>query len=59
MSELLDSTAVGSKSGEDAKEILQAYVATAPVMVLNHTLAAEVEKRPKGTGAGDQFIEPR
>ncbi len=59
MSQLLNSLAIGSRSGEDAEELLQAYIATGPVMVLNHTPAAAVEQRPKGTGAGDHLIEPR
>ncbi len=55
MSDLLNSAAVGSRSGEDAQKILQAYITTNPVMAQNHTLQAE----PKGTGAGDKLIEPR
>jgi|GEM_PF-1247808 len=60
MSSLLKSTAVGRRSEDDAREILGAYIAQAPAMVLNHTLesAPAVEARPKGTAAGDQF-EPR
>jgi len=56
MSKLLNSAAVGQKSGDDAREILDAYIETMPQMFLNHTLGAE--KRPKGTGAGDHLIEP-
>jgi hypothetical protein len=59
MSKLLESAAVGVKGGEEAKEILQSYIATEPAMVLNHTLAMAQASKPKGTGAGDNLIEPR
>ena len=58
MSDLLSSAAVGSKTGGDAAEILQAYIATTPAMVLSHSLEAQATAQPKGTGAGDQF-EPK
>jgi len=59
MSSLLNTTAVGRKSGDDAGEILQAYVATNPVMALNRTIEMTASAQPKGTGAGDKLIEPR
>ena len=59
MSTLLETTAVGRKSGDDAGEILQAYVATNPVMALNRTIEVAATAQPKGTGAGDKLIEPR
>ncbi|MDP2205336.1 MAG: hypothetical protein Q8K65_03430 [Alphaproteobacteria bacterium] len=60
MSSLLKSTAVGRRSEADASEILSAYIAQAPAMVLNHTaeVAPAVGQAPKGTAAGDQF-EPK
>jgi hypothetical protein len=60
MSQLLNTTAVGRKTGDDASEIMQAYVATGPQMAQNHTLGqAPAGTKPKGTGAGDHLIEPR
>ncbi len=59
MSNLLNTTAVGRKDGEDAKAILQAYVATSPTMALNRTVEMTAGNQPKGTGAGDKLIEPR
>lgn len=56
MSKLLDSAAVGTKNGEEAAELLKAYIATNPMMVFNHTPQAATQ--PKGTGAGDH-LEPR
>ena len=56
MSNLLNSAAVGTKEGDEAQEILSAYIATQPVMVLSHTLSAQ--SQPKGTGAGDHLITP-
>lgn len=60
MSSLLNSTAVGRRSEDDAREILGAYIMQAPEMVLNHTVEAApaAGTKPKGTAAGDQF-EPR
>lgn len=57
MSSLLNSTAVGRRSEADAHEILSAYIAQAPAMVLNHTVEAApaAAAKPKGTAAGDQF----
>ncbi len=40
MAELLDTAAVGRKTGEEAAVIFTAYFATSPVMVSNHTLDA-------------------
>lgn len=57
MSKLLDTAAVGQRTGEEAREILGAYIATAPLMVLNHT--STLAKQPKGTGAGDHLVEPK
>ncbi len=61
MSKLLQSAAVGTKSGEDAKEILQTYLETEPSMVLSHapTIEASPQQQPRGMGAGDHLIEPR
>jgi len=59
MSNLLNSTAVGRQSGENAGELLDEYFKTQPRMALNRTMEASVEKQPKGTGAGDKLIEPR
>lgn len=60
MSNLLDTAAVGTKSGADAEAIMAAYIATAPAMVLSHSLDVQpVAQRPKGTGAGDGMIEPK
>jgi len=54
MSNLLNSVAVGRRSGEDAGEILQAYIQTGPGMVLNHTAeAAPTNKAPNPAGAID------
>ncbi len=61
-SSLLNSLAVARKSGDDASEILQAYMDTAPEMVLSHIpapAAPGLAKAPKGTGAGDKFLEPQ
>ncbi|MFN7113998.1 MAG: hypothetical protein ACK4PK_06530 [Alphaproteobacteria bacterium] len=60
MSSLLKSTAVGRRSDADASEILGAYIAQAPAMVLNHTaeVAPTAGQAPKGTAVGDQF-EPK
>ncbi len=55
MSSLLNSSAVGRRSGEDAVEILNAYIATGPSMELNHTRDVSLETKPKGTAVGDQF----
>lgn len=55
MSSLLNSAAVGRQSGENAGEILSAYIATNPSMELNHTREAALETKPKGTAVGDQF----
>ena len=55
MSSLLNSAAVGRQSGENAGEILSAYIATNPSMELNHTREASLETKPKGTAVGDQF----
>lgn len=40
MTNLLNTVAVGRKGGEDAKELLGAYLGTAPAMALNHTAEA-------------------
>ena len=40
MSNLLNQVAVGRKGGDDAKELLGAYLGTAPSMALNHTAEA-------------------
>lgn len=37
MSQLLNRAAVGVVSGEEAGEILQAYITTVPEMIFNHT----------------------
>lgn len=58
MSKLLNSMAVGQKTGDEAAEILGAYIETGPGMLLNHTPAG-LQKQPKGTGAGDHLIDPR
>jgi hypothetical protein len=55
MSSLLNKTAVSRQKGENAAELLQAYIQTGPEMAQNHALAASKETRPKGTGMGDQF----
>lgn len=47
MSDLLNSAAVGSKGGKEAGEILGAYLATQPALVLNHTLDAMPSIKPK------------
>ncbi|MBI3441778.1 MAG: hypothetical protein HY052_08290 [Proteobacteria bacterium] len=56
---VLDRAAVGVISGEEAGEILQAFISTGPAMVFNHTLGALSAQKPRGMGAGDQLIEPR
>jgi hypothetical protein len=48
-SPLLNSAAVSRRSGEDASEILGAYIATNPAMALNHTVEA-APPAPKGSG---------
>jgi hypothetical protein len=57
MPNLLSGAAVGAKDCAEAAEILQAYIATGPVMVLSYApeppLAAQ---RPKATGAGDNSL---
>lgn len=58
MSKLLNSAAVGAKTEDDAKEILQTYLSTEPAMVLSHTLETALANKPRALGAGDQF-EPR
>lgn len=61
MSNLLDTVAVSRQSGENAGEILGAYLDTAPQMALNRTVEAapEATAQPKGVAAGDKLIEPR
>jgi hypothetical protein len=59
MTKLLESAAVGVRSGKDAAELLQTYIATGPEMLLDHTLAAAQANKPKGLGAGDHLAEPR
>jgi hypothetical protein len=49
-SPLLNSSAVSRRSGEEAGEILGAYIATNPAMALNHTAEAAPTQAPKGTG---------
>lgn len=60
MSNLLNSIAVSRRGGEDAAQLLQAYVATPGLqMAENHALEAAPGQKPKGTGAGDHLVEPR
>ncbi|MBI1215094.1 MAG: hypothetical protein GC185_04655 [Alphaproteobacteria bacterium] len=61
MSNLLETVAVSRRSGDDAGEILNAYLGTSPQMALNKTMEAapEVSAQPKGTAAGDKLVEPR
>ncbi len=48
---ILNEAAVGSRSGEDAGKILQAYIATTPAMVLNHTISAAPDVKPRVAAA--------
>ena len=60
-SSLLNSLAVGRRSGDDADVILNAYIATGASMEFTHSpapAAPGLAKAPKGTGLGDQ-LEPR
>ena len=57
MSDLLKRNAVSCLTGQEAEEILQAYIATSLEMVLSHT--SGLQKQPQGTGAGDKLIKPR
>jgi hypothetical protein len=55
MSQLLSSVAVSTRSGGDAREIMQAYVATGPQMVQNHTpkaAPAAPAAQPAAAGPG-------
>lgn len=59
MSNVLDTTAVGREGGDNAKELMAAYVATAPSMVFNHTVAAApAAAKPRSASAGDNLINP-
>lgn len=51
MTKLMESAAVGIRTGKDAAEILQKYIATQPAMVFNHTHEAPAQK-PRTPGAG-------
>lgn len=54
MSGILNTMAVGKKSGDDAGEILKAYTQTRGLaMVQNHTLETGLAKEPTATGAVD------
>lgn len=54
MSGILNTMAVGKKSGDDAGEILKAYTQTRGLaMVQNHTLETGLSKEPTATGAID------
>jgi hypothetical protein len=57
MSELLNRTAVRRETGDNAGELLQAYIATGPALVLNHAVAPSAQ--PQGAGAGGGVVEPR
>lgn len=49
-SALLNTAAVARRSGDEAGEILQHYIATNPNMAQNHTAEPAVAAVPKGTG---------
>ena len=57
MSDLLNRAAVRRESGENAGELLQAYIATGPALVMNHTAVPSAQ--PQGAGAGSGVVEPR
>ena len=57
---ILSRTAVGREGGEGAKELMAAYVATGPGMVLNHAVAVEptASVKPRTANVGDNLINP-
>lgn len=59
MDTILNQLALGREKGDAAGQLLQAYIETGIEMVHTHTHTPEVTKEPKGTRAGDQFIEPQ
>ncbi|MCE9508074.1 MAG: hypothetical protein K8R48_07155 [Alphaproteobacteria bacterium] len=53
MTKLMESAAVGQRTGKDAAEILQSYIATGPAMVFNHTQETPHVRAPsRGPDAG-------
>lgn len=52
MTKLMESAAVGIRTGKDAAEILQKYIATQPAMVFNHTQETPRVQPTRGPGAG-------
>lgn len=47
---LLNTAAVARRSGEEAGEILGAYIQTAPTMMHNNTKEPEAAQQPRGAG---------
>jgi hypothetical protein len=52
MTKLMESAAVGIRSGKDAAEILQSYIATEPSMVFSHTPETPRVQPSRGPNAG-------
>jgi hypothetical protein len=48
----MESAAVGIRTGKDATEILQSYIATGPAMVFNHTPETPHVQPLRGPSAG-------
>ncbi len=53
MANVLQTAAVSRQSGDNAGEILGAYIATNPAMALNHTAELAAGEKPKQAGAID------
>lgn len=55
----MNQKAVGCLRGEDAGQLLMAYLTSGAAMVQTAQPGAAVQKQPQGAGAGDQLIKPR
>ena len=57
MSNLLNSTAVGRRKDDEAGELLQAYIDTAPQMAFTHSATPQATAQPRGASAAGS-IDP-